>query len=672
MLPRDRCSTRLALDSGVIVGEGAGHRRRRHPYVTRPGTDHGWPDNGTQGRWRRSGDPALLLRSLLWPAAVAMRAGAAPADATCCRPASARPTVISGLEHADRRCASPPTAASSSPRRRGVVKEFDGLSDPTPRVVRRPADEGAWTTFDRGLLGLAIPPGFPATALDLRRLLARRADRRDRRRSTTTPAPRTSRQLRDGAPRLAHQRRHGRRDRCWSKTGACSTPSHTIGRLAFGPDGSLYVSGGEGADYNGADWGQSGDAAEPVRRSAGAAPAPRSTHADLRGRRAAVAGRAHDGRPDGARRDHHPDRPADGAGSARQPVRGVDGRERASGSSPTACATRGASRSAPRHRTSCGSPKSDGARIEEINRLDAPADATAENFGWPCFEAELAASLSTTADLSSASPLAIRDREAAVLQLPRTTDPVVPGRELPERRRVRRRASAFAPTGESPYPAAYEGALFFGDYSRSCIWVIQRSATSGRPARSGERQGLRRGGLRARRHPGRARWRPVLRRPARRHDPADRLLPVRPPVARITASPASGAAPLAVSFNGSGSNDPDGETLTYQWDFDGNGTFDATGPTASHTYTATGSYTARLRVSDPGGNADTATVTIGVGRPTPVIATPSATTLWSVGQTLGFSGSATDNKGQRSRHPGSAGRSCCCMGAARTTATSTS
>src|SRR5207237_9226488 len=45
-------------------------------------------------------------------------------------------------------------------------------------------------------------------------------------------------------------------------------PSHSIGDLRFGPDGALYVSGGDGASFNNVDYGQygntySGDVANP-------------------------------------------------------------------------------------------------------------------------------------------------------------------------------------------------------------------------------------------------------------------------------------------------------------------------------------------------------------------------------------------------------------------------
>ena len=56
------------------------------------------------------------------------------------------------------------------------------------------------------------------------------------------------------------------------------------------------------------------------------------------------------------------------------------------------------------------------------------------------------------------------------------------------------------------------------------------------------------------------------------------------PTAQITANQLSGPAPLTVNFSGTSSTDPDGDALTYAWDLDGNGSFEATGATQSKTY----------------------------------------------------------------------------------------
>ncbi len=107
----------------------------------------------------------------------------------------------------------------------------------------------------------------------------------------------------------------------------------------------------------------------------------------------------------------------------------------------------------------------------------------------------------------------------------------------------------------------------------------------------------------------------------------------------------------AVTFAGSATN-PAGanDTLTYAWDFDYNGTFAAdqsgvglTAPT--HTYSAPGTYTVKLRVSDEDGGVDslrTATATIGK-RAVTLTYTGAASGVYSDPATV--SATLTDNGG---------------------------
>jgi large repetitive protein len=53
-----------------------------------------------------------------------------------------------------------------------------------------------------------------------------------------------------------------------------------------------------------------------------------------------------------------------------------------------------------------------------------------------------------------------------------------------------------------------------------------------------------------------------------------------------------------VTFDGTASADPDGTVASYQWDLDGNGSFEATGPNPTHTYNNAGTVSVKLRVTD--------------------------------------------------------------------------
>ena len=91
------------------------------------------------------------------------------------------------------------------------------------------------------------------------------------------------------------------------------------------------------------------------------------------------------------------------------------------------------------------------------------------------------------------------------------------------------------------------------------------------------------------------------------------------PSAVLTASATSGIAPIAITFDATQSTDSDGTIAFYYWDF-GDGTNDTSGTLRSFTktYTAPGTYTARLTVVDNSGLSATATQTISVGSATPV------------------------------------------------------
>ena len=82
-----------------------------------------------------------------------------------------------------------------------------------------------------------------------------------------------------------------------------------------------------------------------------------------------------------------------------------------------------------------------------------------------------------------------------------------------------------------------------------------------------------------------------------------------PPTASFTATPTSGTAPLPVNFDASASSDPNGDQLTYNWNFGDGGS--ATGVNPSYTYSIPGTYTAVLTVDD-GEFTDQATQSITV------------------------------------------------------------
>ena len=81
------------------------------------------------------------------------------------------------------------------------------------------------------------------------------------------------------------------------------------------------------------------------------------------------------------------------------------------------------------------------------------------------------------------------------------------------------------------------------------------------------------------------------------------------PVATASASPATGTAPLQVLFDGSGSNDPESDAMTWEWDF-GDDSAHSSQESPVHTYSEPGVYEAVLTVTDAHGDSDSATVAV--------------------------------------------------------------
>jgi hypothetical protein len=96
----------------------------------------------------------------------------------------------------------------------------------------------------------------------------------------------------------------------------------------------------------------------------------------------------------------------------------------------------------------------------------------------------------------------------------------------------------------------------------------------------------------------------------------------------------------AIAFNGSGSTDPDGDPLTFDWDF-GDGSDHATGATPSHVYGDNGIHVVALTVSDGNVGTATATTTATISNVAPTVQAGGKAYLL-VGEAFVRSGSFTD------------------------------
>ena len=108
-----------------------------------------------------------------------------------------------------------------------------------------------------------------------------------------------------------------------------------------------------------------------------------------------------------------------------------------------------------------------------------------------------------------------------------------------------------------------------------------------------------------------------------------------------------------VNFAGEGT-DADGEIVLYEWDFDGNGTFDWSSTTTGvtlYSFTSPGIYTATFRVTDNSGLEESSSVSFQVIEKAPVDVEPTAdTTHGNAPLDVSFDGSARDEDGSVVRY----------------------
>jgi glucose/arabinose dehydrogenase/PKD repeat protein len=606
---------------------------------------------GDLARWRGR---VIAAAMMVLCTALITQAGSRPAAASTLPTGFHDSVVLSGLVN--------PTVLQFAPdgrifvgQKNGVIKVFQSLTDTNP-VTFADLSSKVDDYWDRGLLGMALPPNFP-TDPHVYVLYAYDAPiggtaPRWNDACPTPPGPTTDGCLVSG--RVSRLQISGNvmtgTEQVLINDWCQQFPSHSIGTLLFGRDGYLYVTGGDGASFNNVDYGQYGntyvgDQANPCGDPPGAVGTPLSPPGAEGGALRSQSVRRTDGPAtlDGTvlRID-----PATGAGVSGNPFF----------ASPDANARRIVAYGLRNPFRITQRPGTDELWVgdvgwntwEEINRVVTPASATASNFGWPCYEGSspqsgyqgaglnLCSSLYSTPG-SVIAPYYAYNHGACVVNY---TGCHTGGSSIT--------GVAFYQGGS--YPTQYNGALFFADHTRNEIWAML-PGTNGLPDPSRLQSFV---GVDA---TGGAAGHPV----DLKIGPGGDLFYVdmddgtvhritfaaanQPPTALITADPTNGPVPLTVSFDGTGSSDPEGRPLSYSWDLNGDGTFgDATGPTASYTYTTAGVYHPSLRVTDDQGASDTASVTVTAGNtaPTGVIDSPTSSLTWKVGDTINFSGHATD------------------------------
>lgn len=531
----------------------------------------------------------------------------------------------------------------------GRVLEFDSLTDTTPTVVAdlRTETHNFW---DRGLLGLAVDPQWPT------RPYIYVSYTYDAPIGGTAPTWGTADANSDGCPTPPGATTDGcvvsgrlskltidpatnqmTNEQVLINDWCQQFPSHSIGDVRFGPDGALYMTAGEGASFAYADYGQTGNPCNDPGTTGGVEQLPSAEGGSLRSQSM----RRQPGDPIALNGSMIRVNPDTGAGMPDNPF--------ASSGNPNAQRIIAEGFRNPFRWTFRPGTNEmwigdvGEATWEEVNRDTTPTSF--KNYGWPCYEGAGVHAGFTTSNICTGLARDTINPPQSPYYAYNHNSTLSANDPCPTANGSSITGISFYSGGS--YPAAYTGALFFADHTRNCIWVA-KAGSNGLPDMSTVSTFDSNPDL------------PVdlevgpggdLFYPSLDHGTVNRIIYTgapsnNPPTAKVTSDKTSGAAPLTVNFDGSGSSDPDtGDTIAYSWDLNGDGTFgDSTAAKPSFTYNAAGTYTAKLRVTDSQGATDTASITITAGDTPPhaVIDTPASTLTYSVGDLINFSGHATD------------------------------
>ena len=385
----------------------------------------------------------------------------------------------------------------------------------------------------------------------------------------------------------------------WATGIPTASPSHTIGELQFGRDGSLLISTGDGAQFNSMDQGG---------QDAGQFSSGRTDpFEDIGAFRAqyigSLAGKI-------LRID-----PATGLGYPSNPYY-QPATPRSNQSLVWCYGLRNPFRFCVRPGTGVTDPTAGNPGTLYIGDVgwttweeQNVATAGGRNFGWPCYEG-----IGQNGSYQGASPSHHGCGTIGGASNPGTlTPPIIAYHHSSASQGTPPGFAGNAATGgafytATTYPTAYRG-FFFADYGQNWIRIAQVNASnqviSVAPFAADAE-----GPVCMRTHPttGDLFYVSIFANQLRRiryTGPTDNNVP---PVAAASGNPTSGPAPLTVQFSSAGSSDPNGDPITFSWNF-GDGEV-ATGASPSHVYTSAGAYQALLTVSDNRGGVSTATVDI--------------------------------------------------------------